>query len=113
MATMRKALIAVNDVLAFVLPASRNGAFGIQYGTQGDDDATAAAGTYIAEATIDAKTWYPLKITKNDKTDVDTLAAPGLGYCEAPGYTQARVRCTIAGGGAGHGAMISVNPREG
>lgn len=113
MANMKKALILVNDVLQFKLPEILNGAFGIQYGAQGDDDATAAVGTYVAEASIDGKTYYPLKITTNAKVDVDNLAAPGIGFCEAPGYTYGQIRCSVAGGGAGHGAMISVNPREG
>ena len=113
MANMKKALIALNDALEFKLPELLNGAFGIQYDAFGDDGVTAAVGTYVAEASINRVEWYPLKITTNQKVDVDNLAAPGLGFCEAPGYTYGRVRCSVAGGGAGHGAMISVNPREG
>lgn len=101
MAVLKKALKVLNDALPIPLDRDLNGAVSLQYTGFGEDGVTASTGTVVLECSNDDKTYFPLKITKNDKTDVDTLAAAGIGNAEVAAYEFARVRMSVAGGAQG------------
>lgn len=82
----------------------------IEYEDKGEDNVTNSAGTVVLEGLVH-KTWYPLKITKNDKTDVDNFAAPGMGYAEVVSYTEARARCSA--GNTANGVRVSLGFKKG
>ena len=86
------------------------GTVSIEYGPFGQDGITASAGTVVLEGLV-RDTWYPLKITKNDKTDVDNFIAPGMGYAETVSYEKARARCSA--GNTANGARVSLGFRRG
>lgn len=96
-----KPLKVLNDVLEVAIGKLENGPVSVEYGTKGGDDVTAASGTIVVEASNSGVDWYPLKITKNDKTDVDTLVAAGIGYVENTSWEHVRVRLSVAGGAQG------------
>lgn len=86
------------------------GTVSLEYEDLGEDNLTASAGTVVLEGRVH-KTWYPLKITKNDKTDVDNFAAPGMGYAEVVSYTEVRARCSA--GNTANGVRISMGFKKG
>lgn len=85
------------------------GAVSVEYGTVGEDGVTASAGTVVLEGTLLGVAWYPLKITKNDKTDVDNLATPGIGWTETVAWTRIRARCSA--GNTANGVRVALNYR--
>ena len=96
-----KALVALNDTLDIQVDKTENGPISVEYGPQGADDATASTGTIVVEASNSGKAYYPLKITDNTKTDVNSLAAPGIGYVEDTSWEKIRVRLSVVGGAQG------------
>jgi hypothetical protein len=110
MAEQSKVLAVVNDTMEVPLDTDWNGAVGIEYGPKGDNNA-ASTGTVVVEGSVSLLAWYALKIVLPDASKVDLLAAAGLGYVDATGYTKVRVRMSVAG--TANGVRVWANQKRG
>ena len=78
---------AVADTLTVAIPKAFNGTVTFLCGT--------GTLTCIPELSADdGTTWEVATVTKLDKTTAASLAGGVSGWCEAPGYTHARLRCS-------------------
>jgi hypothetical protein len=101
MAQQSKVLKLLNDTMEIPQESDWKGAVGIEYGTVGEDGATASSGTVVIEATVSGLAWYTLTIKKPDASTALLLSAVGLGYVEATGWQKIRARMSVVGGANG------------